>query len=276
MRFTTSQVMQGVAGGTSFMMKYAAQLPRTTASDANQQLGELAGLFRADANLQATNAGELQNEVNLRAALIKSLFNDHLAPIVATAQLKSGVVPKFSTVTMPRDKWTIPHIGAESLKIADIVTPYASTLVAAGLPTDFIDQLKAAVVALEATVPATRALRGAQVNATKALSEHVQAAGKVFRALDKLIPAELGKNNPALAEWKSMRRVMRSPSAKGVTPPTTPTPAPVSTVNTPVTTVAATAPVATTPGITAAAVSTAVNSAVTDPTANKEVTAKTA
>jgi hypothetical protein len=220
MQYRLTQLGQAVEGARGYIRKYADTLPRTSGSGARTRLDALGNRLRAEAAVQNAKGKDLSGQVERKDSLRRGLYREHLAPIVAAARALESEVPDLASIRLPKVGIGIPRLAAEARGMADALAPFADQFIGIGLEPDFLVQLRAAIDCLEASMHTVRGHRGARVNATTSLKAAGQSAVTVLRLLDRMIRAELGENEPALAEWVSLRRTFtaRTPAPVKVAP----------------------------------------------------------
>jgi hypothetical protein len=104
--------------------------------------------------------------------------------------------------------------------------PFADEFVRRGMAPDFIDDLKARILAVEQAIDAQAQEAAARVTATAALAEAVQEGLAAVRELDAIVRNVYKDNEAELAAWESARHVARAPRrAEKEAPPAQPAPA---------------------------------------------------
>jgi hypothetical protein len=150
--------------------------------------------------------GETAKQRTLRLALRLN----HMQPIASVAKAKLRTVPNFEAMTMPHPDVRVVSLIAHANGMAEAAQPYAQMFIDAGLPQDFIAQLRAAADAVTSSIDTRAAARGRRSSATGALMELEGRARLAFKALSAFVVPILSADvahSGLLAEWKSARRV---------------------------------------------------------------------
>jgi hypothetical protein len=142
---------------------------------------------------------------------------------IAAADLPN--VPELQPLRMPRGKPTVEKLAALAAGMAKTAEPHTEVFIAAGLPNDFIDQLKAATDAMTNAISERTSSRGRRSGATVGLTQKLSAGRKIVHVLDAFVKSAL-KDDPVLVRnWNLVKRVPRPTGrAASATPPTPATP----------------------------------------------------
>lgn len=106
--------------------------------------------------------------------------------------------------------------------------PLAEEFVSRGMPPDFIDDLKARILAVEQAVDARAQKEAEQVASTAGIGEAAEQGLEAVRELRPIVRNVYASNEAELAAWESASHVERAPRhAEEDEPPAEPPPAPV-------------------------------------------------
>ena len=86
-------------------------------------------------------------------------------------------------------------------------TPYASTFVAGGLPSDFLTQLNAAAAALDASLTTHGVTKTTRSGAATGLSSASARGRQAVNVLDSLVEPQLAGDATLLAQWRTAKRI---------------------------------------------------------------------
>lgn len=154
-----------------------------------------------DAGARFTRA-HIERERNL----VETLYADHMQPISRVARDVFGRSGMDKAFRMPKSTVVVPLVAA-ARAMAQASAQEKEVLLRHGLPQDFIEQLKSAVLELEQTRTAkTRSARD-RTTATASVQDQVKRGRKAVRLLDAVLLPRLKKDPQSLAAWKSARRV---------------------------------------------------------------------
>jgi hypothetical protein len=171
---------------------------------------------------------------NLRAAL-RGTF---MKPVADVAKLKLATAPELPALTMPKKALGATPLVAAAHAMADAAEPHQTVFTEAGLPDDFIPQLRTAADDVTSSLDGRAQQVAASHGTTVSLNAMETRIANLFRLIDLLVLPKLGTNVVLLAKWKA---------AKAMTPVASSAPAqsPVPTTTAPASAEAAAAPAAT-------------------------------
>lgn len=195
---------------------------------------------RLDETIAAlTNSVENQGSSNIAArkstraqyARRLALLKDHMAVVARIARASLPNTPELAALRMPKGAPSLARLSAAAHEMANGATAHTDVFVSAGLPSDFVANLKAAADAMLAARGERGTSTGRRAGATEALKAGLSAGRKVVRVLDAMVKSAL-KGQPGLtADWDNVRRVRKVTSVAGaatpgtVTAPASPAPA---------------------------------------------------
>ena len=159
--------------------------------------------------------------------LRQDLWQNHLVPVAAMARSVITVTPELAVaLRVPRPTADVEKLLASANAIATIGGANKDVLVQHGLPTKFVDDLRAAAAALKAAIDARRQAKSLRVGATKAIGAELKTGKLVVQTLDIAFTRVLRAQPGLLAEWKNTKRVTvkpvrpaSAPAAVTTTPP---------------------------------------------------------
>jgi hypothetical protein len=156
--------------------------------------------------------------------LAKQFRRKDLRPIVEIARQKlPDEVDLLSHLKVPPHTTNNTTLAAQGKAIADAVGPFTQTFLDAGLPTDFVAQLRTAAGDLTTAVSNKGTLRAGRRGATDGIGKAVSMARKALRVVDAMVKAQLRAEEPLVTEWRDAVRVIRGGTARlTVVPPTPP------------------------------------------------------
>jgi hypothetical protein len=104
--------------------------------------------------------------------------------------------------------------------------PFNDEFVRRGMAPDFVDDLKARILAVEQAVEGRAQAWAARVTATAGLAAAAQMGIEAVRELDRIVRNIYADNEAELAAWESASHVERAPRrAEEEAPPAPPAPA---------------------------------------------------
>ena len=195
-------------------------------------------LLEAIANLAAhqdTQAGSnlaAKGSTQVQHALRQTLLKDHMSVISRIARASLPNTPAIEPLRMPRGKPSLSKLASDAYGMASAAEAHTDVFVAAGLPDDFVTQLRSAADAMIGAGTDRSASRGRRGGATKGLKSQLTAGRRIVGVLDAMVKTALRHDPALLANWNIVKRVARVTSKSTTTTPApapapTPTPSPV-------------------------------------------------
>lgn len=210
MKYRQGRVLEALHSVQAFLDKHEEQLAAINASGARKTLDAVAVELRSFAveqdGGQRKAAGETQNQRALRLALRFAM-----RPIAAVAKVKLRETPQVAALKLPSHKLRGQALVAAAHAMADAATPHQEVFVGAGLPAEFIAQLRRAADAVSDSLESRRENQSASAGATRGLAAAEQRGRQALRVLDTLVVPALGNDDGMLRAWKSARRVLAKP-----------------------------------------------------------------
>jgi hypothetical protein len=171
------------------------------------QLGTLA---EAQDTHRTRASGELSNEQRLA----RSLRRQHIRPLVKVARAKVPEAAQLAAVSLPVIRSNSTDLTVRARAMADAVEPHKQLLHEGGLPSDFIDRLRAAADVLDAAIRQKGTHQKGRIGATDGIYQTVNEARRQVNVMDSLVRAELGEQEPLVTEWASVVRSIRMAVAR--------------------------------------------------------------
>lgn len=153
----------------------------------------------------------------------RELVAHHMAPIAKVARALNGTVPGIGVLSLPKGHVPMSEVITAALAMAEKAEIYKDVLVESGLPADFIEQLRQAAEALEASFDGRGLARASWVAATKGVGSELALGRRVVAIIDAVVTRQIRSEPAKLAEWEQLKRVtvksavMRTPAAVGET-----------------------------------------------------------
>lgn len=206
------QVIEAFLRMQRFLAAYLAMLPAGYAKAKevfDQVISRLTDLSVAQVDGMRQSVGETKR----LAALVSVLRDDHLWPLVTTARAHVADIPGVDKILVMPDGGLAPlYQVAQAKQIRDAAHPYAEAFVKFGLEPDFLDQLSAAIDAVDSALGGRAAKAGTHIGARAGIEKEIKRARQAATALDRFVRKALKGNTVALAEWKAAKRVQALPS----------------------------------------------------------------
>ena len=174
-------------------------------------------------NQQAAGAGASKNATSVQRALRRSLIHDHMSVVSRIGRAKLPSTPELANLTMPRGTPSATKLAEAAFEMANSAEANTQVFVDAGLPPDFVAQLKGAASAMIGARQQRAMSRVSRAAATKGLKSKLSAGRKIVLVLDAMVSTALRSEPALLAGWKQAKRVSKVTGlpANGAAPPPT-------------------------------------------------------
>ena len=197
---STAHRVQGFLDQNSAIIGSSVASARRNFGDAVTRLGRLAAKQQSS-TIDSTGATARLTAVRA------TLRNNHMSAIRQTAQMASLDVPEMSKLTATTRNLSDPRLVAAAQAMADAAEPYASVFTQAGMPDDFIAQLRSAADA----VTQVGMNRDQAASETKAATADLRAlesrVRKLLKLLNALVVPRLGTDAGLLRSWQDARAI---------------------------------------------------------------------
>jgi hypothetical protein len=209
------QFLAALRTARQFLDAKSAALGTINTSGALKTLDTAIYTIAALAETQERHRILVTGQLNDERRLSEKFRRKHLRPIAEIAQAKlPDEVDLLSNLKVPRHTSNSTTLVARGNAMGDAVAPFTQTFLDAGLPTDFVAQLKAAAEQLAKAVSNKGNLRSGRRGATDGITKEVRKARKAVRVIDAMVKAQLQANEPLVTEWRDAVRVIRGGSAR--------------------------------------------------------------
>jgi hypothetical protein len=223
MQTSQGSVLESLQAVQTFLTDNADKLGAVVKTGARQKLDDAIVELTTHAEEQQGSHLAAQGNTQEKRSLQLVLRRDHMAPIARIARADLPPTPAVEPLKMPKGRPTVARLAALADGMANAATPLADTFISAGLPTDFIAQLRAATTAMVASVAERNQNRGKRGGATTGLKQKLGRARRIVHVLDALKDDQV-----LLSSWNIVKRVRRNtnrpatPATPPVVPPVTP------------------------------------------------------
>ncbi|HKW12157.1 MAG TPA: hypothetical protein VJO33_17355 [Gemmatimonadaceae bacterium] len=157
--------------------------------------------------------------------LRQELWQNHLVPIAAMARSVVPITPELAVaLRVPRPTVDVEKVLASANAIAKIGDANREVLVQHGLPTNFVEELRAGAATLQAAMEERRKVKSSRVGATKGIATELKTGRLVVQTLDIVFTRVLRAQPGLLAEWRNTKRVTIKPVRPASAPDVAPTP----------------------------------------------------
>jgi hypothetical protein len=198
------------------VVTFVDERPRLTNAANNEaaaltaQVNALKGVIsRADASevAQLTLTAAATRAATDEPTLRKTLIDHHLRSVVNVARGIRGTVPGIGTLTMPNTNARSARLIAEATAFAHQAEVYASVLIEHGLPSEFVQQLHAAIQSLRASIDARGGARSNLRGATHNVGREIALGRRIVSVLDGVVPRLLRDQPDEVAVWRAAKRI---------------------------------------------------------------------
>jgi hypothetical protein len=228
MQTSQGSVLESLQAVQTFLTDNADKLAGVVKTGARQKLDDAIVELTTHAEEQQGSHLAAQGNTQEKRSLQLVLRRDHMAPIARIARADLPPTPAVEPLKMPKGRPTVARLAALADGMANAATPFADTFISAGLPTDFIAQLRAATTAMVGAVAERNQNRGKRGGATTGLKQKLGRARRIVHVLDAFIQTALKDDQVLLSSWNIVKRVRRNtnrpatPATPPVVPPVTP------------------------------------------------------
>src|SRR5262249_34081965 len=152
---------------------HADKLDGVVKTGARQRLAGAIATLEGHASGQTGSNLAAKGATKKKGQLRRALIRDHMAPIARIAKADLPDTAQLQPLRLPKGKPTVEKLAADAKGMAETAELFADIFTSAGLPADFIAQLRAAADALTGTVVARIASRGSRRQATSGLKTNL-------------------------------------------------------------------------------------------------------
>lgn len=235
MQFAHSIVLNTLQRVQSFMDANAGVLGALNRSAYRRILDAVVLTLSSHAVKQTASKRRGVAETAKQRVLRNALKVNRMRPIATVAASKLRQAPEFLALKMPPANTSSRRLIAAAGAMEEAAAGYIPTFLDAGLPADFLAQLRASAAALNTSVANRGVTASSQTGATAGLKAEAARGRDAVHVLDSLIEPLLAGDTVLLVQWKTAKRfggkgtVVSTTSidaaAKGVVPPNaSPTP----------------------------------------------------
>jgi hypothetical protein len=216
-----ANAVRSIRAVRDFLDSHSAKFPHIATTGARKKLDdaivELSGHVKDQSGSTLQARGETENTRTLRAELVRH----HMRPISRIALGELPNTPQVAPLRVQRTNVGVEKLVAAAHGMARAAEPYTGIFTAAGLPLDFIEQLRVAADALLASVDRRSENYVKATTATDALGTKIGKARTTVKILDAFVRKALTSEPELLAGWDRIKRVR----VVGVISESTPAPA---------------------------------------------------
>lgn len=218
------RVAQSFRGVEAWTDSHAALIPPEAAGQVEALRGVNQRLAEYVIEQEHQDRAKSGNTVTVKQ-LRRELQQNHLMPIATMARNVVTITPELEVaLRVPRPTADDAKLLASANAIAKIGEAHKEVLVQHGLPANFVEELQAAAVALQAASDERRQTTSRRVGATKSIAVELKTGRLVVQALDIAFTRVLRGKPGLLAEWQNTKRVTVKPVRPASAPKAAATP----------------------------------------------------
>jgi hypothetical protein len=205
------RVAQSFRGIEAWSDSHAALIPPEAAGQVEVLRGVNQRLAQYAVDQEHQNRAGIGGTVTV-TRLRHDLWQHHLVPVATMARSVITITPELAAaLRVPRPDADVEKLLASANAIATIGDANKEVLVQHGLPTTFVDDLRAEIGALKVAIDDRRKAKSLRVGATKAIAAELKTGRLVVQRLDVAFTRVLREQPGLLAEWRNTKRVTVKP-----------------------------------------------------------------
>lgn len=214
MRRREGEVLQAIRSAHQFIGDHAPRFPTVAETGAYRELGAVLKRLEQHAVQQSSRDLLAQSATQAHRAARLALFRDHMLPIVAIARALAPDHPGMRVLKMPRHYLPPEILIAQATALATTAAQRKDDFVGAGLPSDFVERMEAAVQHFRAATGERLTHRSARAGATTGVRTELSRARKLLNVMDAFVTTAIHHKPDLLAEWQSVKRLPRPKQAR--------------------------------------------------------------
>lgn len=191
----------------SFLDEHSAKLPGINRSGTRKKLDAAVVELAEAAVIQSGSALAAKSATSKQNILVQQLRDEHMWPIARLAAIELAPLPEISPLAMPKGTQTGERLVADARGMADEAEKFEPTLIEAGLPGDFLEEIRGAADALADWLVMRKQHRAKGGGATEVMTRQVAQARKIIRGLDVCVRKEGKEDTALLGAWKVVKRL---------------------------------------------------------------------
>ena len=191
-----------------FLVRQAAALGALVTAALSAQLDEAGTQLVSFQQEQGAAASAAKGETANQAAYRTNFYAKFMRPIARIAKARLKLAPDYSTLVAPSRGLRNGDFAGTAQTLVDTVAKYEKDFLAGGMATDFLAQMRAAIVQMNASKAAGDQAVSRRQAATKGIAQASMAARDAFVVLDSVIAPAVKHNASLLADWKSSKKIV--------------------------------------------------------------------
>ncbi len=203
-----------------FLVEHTGALGPFAESPASARLDELIRDMESNHSVQHGTVKESKAATVSKAELRRALRLEHMQPISAIARSRlAGIdTPKMAKFSVPNTSASDVALLAAGRAMSSAAAEYTQVFVDEKLPADFLEQLDAAVVALQDTIVARDGDKLQRRRATLGLRGQLLLARELFNILTGFVRKSFAKQPEVIGEWLTAIRIPAKTSVRRPVP----------------------------------------------------------
>ena len=142
----------------------------------------------------------------------RKLRHHHMKPIVTIARAQIETTPNIAkALSLPPSGLGVVNLVAAAEAMKDAAALFPETFVTAGRPQDFLEQFDQAIQAVEDAAVGKARTVGTRIGARAGIAQQLRLGRRAVEILDPIVKIAFERNDVALAQWRSARRVHAVP-----------------------------------------------------------------
>ena len=221
-----SDTLQSLKEVQQFLIERAAELPGLAETGMRKKFDDTVTELSKLAATQTSAELRAMSTTRKIHSLTTELIEHHMSHIARIAAVTLPPGPELAPLALPKKRiQTGERLAAKARGMATEAQKYQAIFIDAGLPIDFIQQLRDAADALTSLISLRKQSVAERGAATKLLRAQTQEAKKVVRVIDGFVQTAAKGNTKLLVTWKILKRLRRqtvaSPETQDISPPST-------------------------------------------------------
>lgn len=211
MELKQSNTLQSLKEVQKFLDEHSAELPGVNDTGMRKKFDEVvAELTRLAATQTSADIGALTATREV-AVITQDLVQHHMAHVANIASLELPPGPALAPLALPSDNQKGERLAARARGMATAAEKFASTFISAGLPADFIEQLRQSANALSKLIVERKQNAATRGAATKLMRTNIKEARKMVKVLNGFVRTAAKGNTELLITWRILKR-LRQPA----------------------------------------------------------------
>jgi hypothetical protein len=194
-----------------FFTAQAAIVGTVATPDVQAELDGLVSRLEAYAAQQDVSDGTASAHTSLLDEYRRDAYVRFVRPIARISKRFLSQVPEITALVLTADDTRRPDVVTKLTNLANAAEVNQQTLIAKGMPSDFVVQLRAAIERMTAALDTRDRHPGTRAAATAGLKTAQTELNSLIGQLDSLLIPILRGNPAVLADWISSKHIPKLP-----------------------------------------------------------------